>query len=155
TLGNNNKAVVNGVASPLKLKKNIVVINLENEKVEQNDVEHVKIWIDIDAGRSIRKNGAELEFEPGVNAFSKDKAGSIEGRIMPLDARAVVMSINGTDTSTAKPGREGEFKIVGLKAGNYKLVVHSTNNTYADAVMLNVPVHGKEDSQIGTITLHK
>ena len=67
-----------------------------------------------------------------VKAFSKEKAGGIEGRVAPAAAKAVVYAINGTDTSTALPEREGEFKIIGLKPGNYSLLVKATANNYKD-----------------------
>lgn len=155
TLGNNNTGVLNGATVALKLKKNTVIINLEDERIEQKNIDNVKIWLDIDAGRSIRRSGNQFEFEPGINAFSREKAGSIEGRVAPLDARAIVTAISGTDTATAKPEREGEFKIIGLKAGTYKLIVHSTTNSYADAVLSNITVRTKDDSHVGTITLRK
>jgi hypothetical protein len=155
TLGNNNTAVLNGVTSALTLKKNIVVINLEEEMVEQKNGDRVNLLLDLDAGRSVRRHGNGFEFEPGMKAFTKDKAGSIEGRVTPSDAKAIVMAINGTDTATAKPEREGEFKIIGLKAGIYKLVAHPTANNYVDATISNINVRTKEDSNVGTITLHK
>ena len=51
--------------------------------------------------------------------------------------------------------REGEFKIIGLKAGTYKLLVHPTANNYVDATINNIRVNAKEDSKVGTIILHK
>lgn len=155
TLGSNNRVVSNGVSAALTLKKNIVVIKLEEGMVDLNSGNHVGIWLDFDGGRSIRSHGNELVLEPGMKAFTKDKAGSIEGRVSPADAKAMVMAINGTDTATAKPEREGEFKIIGLKAGTYKLLVHPTANNYVDATINNIRVNAKEDSKVGNIILHK
>ena len=90
-----------------------------------------------------------------MKAFSKDKTGSLEGRVTPAEARAVVMAINGTDTATAKPEREGEFRIMGLKAGTYQLRVHATAGNYADATLSGIVVRTNEDTKTGTITLHR
>jgi hypothetical protein len=155
TLGNNNKAVLNGVTSALTLKNNIIVINLEEALVQLNTSANINVWLDFDGGLSVRRHGNEFELEPHIKAFSKEKAGSIEGRVSPAEAKAVVMAINGSDTATAKPEREGEFKITGLKAGSYKLLVHPTVNNYVDATINNINVSGKEDTHVGNITLHK
>lgn len=153
TFGSNNKAISNGVTSPLSLKKNVIVLDIKDDMVEQA-TGHVNLWLDLDGSQSVKRHGNELELEPGMKAFSKEKAGSIAGRVMPADAKAIVMAINGTDTATAKPEREGEFKIMGLKAGTYKLLVHATENNYVDASQ-NIVVRTKEDSHAGTISLHK
>jgi hypothetical protein len=155
TLGNNNKVVLNGVTSPVTLKNRQVVINLEEGMVELKPGGSVNIWLDFDAGRSIKVHGNEFELEPGMKAYTKNKAGTIEGRVTPANAKAMVMAISGNDTATAKPGNEGEFKIQGLKAGTYKLLVHPTANNYLDATLSNIAVNVNEDTHTGTITLHK
>jgi len=91
---------------------------------------------------------------PQVRAFRKEKSASIEGRVLPLQAQAMVMAISSTDTATAKPGPEGEFKIDGLKPGTYSLVVHATAGAFVDATLNNIVLGGKEDVRVGTITLH-
>ena len=155
TLGGNNKAMLNGVSSSLTLKKNPIVINLEDALVQSNNLGGMNIWLDFDGTLSIRARGNQFELDPVVKAFTKDKAGSIEGRVIPSEAKAIVMAINGTDTATARPEREGEFKIIGLKAGTYKLLVHPTANNYTDAVLANIKVNSKDDTHVGNITLHK
>ncbi|MBE7170762.1 MAG: DUF4382 domain-containing protein [Williamsia sp.] len=155
TLGTNNKVVYNGVTYPLGLKENSVEIKLEEEMVALNSNGAVSIWLDFDGGRSIRMNGNGFQLEPSIKAFSKEKGGRIEGRVTPSDAKPIVLAINGSDTATAKPEREGEFKIMGLKAGTYKLWVHATANNYADVVIPAITVRTNEDTKAGTITLHK
>jgi hypothetical protein len=155
TLGSNNSVVFNGNSFPLviKGKNNIVVIKLDDDIV-LGDPGQIDFSLDFDAGRSIRLHGNEFELNPQVKPFSKKKAGSIEGAVLPAQAQAVIMAISGTDTSTAKPEREGEFKIVGLKAGSYSLLFHATAGSYQDTTISNVTVAGKEDTHIGTIILH-
>lgn len=155
TLGSNNSLVYNGAKFSLSLKKAFVIINLEDELVEQQNGGTVHLWLDFDAGRSIRKEGNQFVLEPKLKCFSKTKSGAIEGRVLPDAARAIVMAINGTDTSTAKPEREGEFKIAGLKAGTYRLLVKATAGGYIDATVPNVVVRTKDDTNVGTIVLHQ
>ena len=155
TLGNNNKVVYNGLTSALTLKKNFLVISLEEQMSNFNSTDRINLWLDFDGNQSVRNHGNQFELEPRIKAFTKDQTGSIEGRVVPADARAIVMAINGTDTATAKPEREGEFKIIGLKAGNYKIVFHATANNYVDASLSNIVVRNREDSHAGTIMLHK
>jgi len=157
TLGSNNSVVLNGSILPISLKgnDNIVVIKLAELEISSTGNSVTNFWLDFDAGRSIRQHGDELELKPQVKAFRKEKTGSIEGRVLPAAANALVYAINGTDTASAKPEREGEFRIVGLKAGTYRLFIDATANGYIDRTIENVVVENKEDSKTGTITLIK
>ena len=131
------------------------MIKIDEAAVQLNSGGVTNFWIDIDAGRSIRKHGSDFELKPSVKIFSKEKSGGLEGRVLPKDANAVVMAINGTDTATAKPTSEGEFKINGLKAGTYSLVFHATANNYLDTTINNIVIKTKEDIKIPAVTLHK
>jgi hypothetical protein len=157
TLGTNNSVVLNGVSSPLIIKgnDNFVVIKIDESSVAVNSGGLTNFWIDIDAGRSIRQHGNDFELKPSVKVFSKEKSGGIEGRVLPAAAAAVVMAVNGTDTATAKPEAEGEFKFMGLKPGTYTLVYHATANNYVDATVENVVISGTEDTHVPDITLHQ
>lgn len=154
TLGNNNSITVNGTSVPLALdgNDNIVVIKLDNDLLDDHP-SSFDISIDFDAGRSLVQHGGRIELKPQTKAFRKSKSGSIEGRVLPLDANPVVMAIHGADTATAKPGHEGEFKIVGLTPGIYSLLVRSMSGIYRDTLISNISVQ-KEDVQAGTVTLH-
>lgn len=157
TLGANNSVVFNGATFPLLLKgnDNFVVIKIDESLVAVNSGGLTNFWVDIDAGRSIRKHGSDFELKPSVKVFSKEKAGGIEGRVLPADATAVVMAINGSDTASAKPEAEGEFKFIGLKPGTYSLLYHATANNYVDTTINNVTISGKEDVKVTTVTLHQ
>ncbi len=154
TLGNNNSVVVNGVTTPLVLNgnNNIVVIKLSDDFLDDHPSD-IRFTLDLDAGNSVRLHGGQLEFRPRVRPFRRERAGGIEGRVLPPQAQAMVMAFNGTDTATAKPEREGEFKIVGLKAGIYSLLVHPTTGGYKDTTLTNIVVAVREDTHAGTITL--
>lgn len=157
TLGNNNSVVLNGVSTPLSVKDkdNFIVIKLHELEISSQSNASTNFWLDFDAGRSIRRHGDRLELEPKVKAFRKDKTGSIEGRVLPAEANAIVYAINGTDTTSARPEREGEFKIIGLKAGTYSIVFDATANNYIDQVISGVRVEQQEDTKLGAVTLIK
>jgi hypothetical protein len=157
TLGVNNSVIFQGTQFPLSLKGNdkFIVIRIDESTVQINNGGLTNFWIDIDAGQSIKMKGSVFELKPNVKVFSKDKAAQIEGRILPQDANAVVMAFNATDTATAKPESEGEFRIIGLKPGTYSLQFHSTANHYLDTTINNIRISEKDDIKVGTITLHK
>ena len=149
--------VLNGASFPLTLNgnDNFVVIKIDESIVAVNSGGLTNFWIDIDAGRSIRQHGNDFELKPSVKVFSKEKSAGIEGRVLPAAAAAVVMAVNGTDTATAKPEAEGEFKFMGLKPGTYTLIYHATANNYVDATVANVVVSGTEDTHVPDVTLHQ
>jgi len=157
TLGNNNSVVFGGQTFPLftKSSENIIVIKLDDDFAGAGSLDQLDFSLDFDAGRSIRLHGDKFELDAQIRPFRKEEAGSIEGRVLPADAQAVVMAVNGTDTATAKPEREGEFKIVGLKEGTYTVIFHATANNYQDSVVQNVFVEKNEDAHIATVTLHQ
>jgi hypothetical protein len=157
TLGTNNSVVMNGTSFPLTLNgnDNFVVIKIDESVVAVNSGGLTNFWIDIDAGRSIRKHGNDFELKPSVKVFSREKSGDIEGRVLPAAAGAVLMAINGTDTATAKPESEGEFKFMGLKPGTYELIFHATTNNYLDATVDNLVISGIEDVHVPDVTLHQ
>ena len=157
TLGVKNSVSANGIVSPLVVKSNdnFVVIKIDESLVQLNAGALTNFWIDIDAGRSIKLHGKDFELKPSAKVFSKEKAGGVEGRVLPKDAAAIVMAINGTDTATAKPESEGEFKFIGLKPGTYSIRYHATAGNYIDATITNIKVSGKEEVKVATVTLIK
>jgi hypothetical protein len=157
TLGNSNSVELNGVSTPLTIHNNdnIIVLNIDESSVSINSGGLTNFWIDFDAGNSIRLNGNSLELKPDCKVFSKEKAGTIEGIVLPRNAAAIVMAIHGTDTATAKPEDSGEFKFIGLNPGSYTLVYHATANNYADTIVNGVIINGKEDVHAALVTLHQ
>jgi hypothetical protein len=147
---------------PLKIKdnENQIVANIDNSNFDIVAPDQVMFWIDFDAGRSIRvdnsgsgnNNGYELKAH--IKIFTHRNSGRIEGRVLPLAASPVVSAIIGSDTATAIPENDGEFKIVGLNAGTYT-VLFDGNNGYRDTTITNVVVRTGEDTRIPTITLRQ
>lgn len=162
-LGTRNSVMKDGQSFPLKLHNDDreVVVNLEGNNFEIIAPGQVLFWIDFDASRSIQidnsgsgnHNGFRLKSH--IRIFTKSHSGSIEGRVLPAEADARVMAINGTDTTIAIPeDDDGEFKIVGLNAGTYTVFVDGQNN-YRDTTIAGVMVRNNEDTHIPTITLKR
>lgn len=162
TLGIQNSVMKNGQSFPLKVHDNDreVVANLENGNFEILSSGQVLFWIDFDASHSIQvdnsgsgnNNGYRLKSH--IKIFTRSTSGSIEGKVLPAAADPLVMAINGTDTTMAVPDDDdGEFKIVGLNAGTYKVFIDGRNG-YNDTTINNVLVRNREDTHLSTITLH-
>ena len=162
TLGTQNAVMKNGVSSPLKLKDNDreVVINIGELDFDLSSQGQAQFWIDFDAAGSIRVdnsgpgNNNGFELRPHINIFGKNHSGGIEGKVFPAAAQPIVMTINGTDTTTAIPEREGEYKIMGLDEGTYKVILAGSNG-YLDTTLNNVTVRKGEDTHLPSITLHQ
>jgi hypothetical protein len=156
TLGTNNIGILNGVSVPLVIKgkdKNILVLTLEESLLSSTNGKF-QLSVDMDASRSVSKNGNEYDLLPEVKSFDRAESGSIEGKVLPVDAMAFVYAINGTDTASARPGKEGEFKIVGVKDATYKLLFQATANNYIDS-SIQVIVAGKKSISVPTVVLRK
>ena len=75
--------------------------------------------------------------------------------MLPRFADAIVKAVIGSDTATSIPDDDdGEFKIVGLIAGTYKVLIDGQNG-YNDTIINNVIVRNKEDTHLPVITLHQ
>ena len=161
TLGTQNSVMRNSQSFPLKVKDNDreVVVNIDNSNFDIVSQGQVMFWIDFDAGNSIQvdnsvsgnNNGYELKAH--LKAFSHHNSGRIEGKVLPAAADAVIKAIAGADTATAiAEHSDGEYKIVGLNAGTYKLIFEG-HNGYRDTAINNVVVRLNEDTHLPAITL--
>ncbi len=161
-LGTQNSVMKDGQSTPLRIKDEDreVIANLDASNFEISNGQ-VLFWIDFDAGNSIQadnsgsgnNNGYRLKSH--IKIFTRSRSGSIEGRILPRAADAIVKAVIGSDTATAIPFDDnGEFKIVGLNAGSYTLIIDGQNG-YRDTTINNVVVRNREDTHIPTITLHQ
>jgi hypothetical protein len=161
TLGTQNSVMKNGQQFPLKVKDEdrTVIANLDNRNFDITSSGQVLFWIDFDAGNSIQvdnsgsgnNNGYRLKSH--IKIFSRSNSGRIEGKVLPFAADAIVKAVIGSDTATAVPDDDnGEYKIVGLNAGTYKLIIDGQNG-YNDTTINNVIVRNREDTHISVITL--
>lgn len=163
TLGTQNSVMKNGQSFPLRVHDNDrqVVADLGDANFEIVPPGQVLFWIDFDAARSIQvdnsgsgnNNGYRLKSH--IRIFSRSHSGRIEGKVLPMAADPLVMAITGNDTTMAIPDDDdGEFKIVGLNAGTYKVFIDGQNN-YQDTTINNVVVSNGEDTHLPAITLHQ
>jgi hypothetical protein len=163
TLGTRNSVVVGGQTLTLNVHDNDrqVVVDLGSDDFDITQPGQMQFWIDFDAAHSIQvdnsgsgnNNGFRLRSH--IRIFGRSNSGSIEGKVLPRAANALVMAINGTDTTMAIPeDDEGEFKIMGLSAGTYKLFIDGRNN-YLDTTINNVVVRNREDTHVPAVTLHQ
>lgn len=161
-LGTQNSVMKNGQSFPLRVKSEDreVIANLDISNFEISNGT-VMFWIDFDAGNSIQvdnsgsgnNNGYRLKSH--VKIFSRSSSGRIEGRVVPLASDPIIKAVIGTDTATAIPDDDdGEFKIVGLTAGTYMLIIDGQNG-YNDTLIQNVIVRNREDTHLPLITLHQ
>ncbi len=158
TLGNNNSVMKNGVSFPLQLHNNDhhVVVNIDHD-VDETDNDHFRLWLDFDGHQSIiRLHHNEFELRPKIGHFSHNHSGEIEGKIRPSAAFPVIVAVvSGSDTLVAIPDNDdGEFKIRGIRSSSVKIII-TPSNGYKDSVINNVPIRRGDDTQLGSIILHK
>lgn len=162
-LGTQNSAMKDGQSFPLRVKDEDreVIANLDNSNFEITSTGQVLFWIDFDAGNSIQADnsgsgsGNGYRLKSHIKIFTRSLSGRIEGKILPRAADAIVKTVIGSDTATAIPDDDdGEFKIVGLNAGTYKVLIDGQHG-YNDTVINNVIVRNREDTHLPTITLHQ
>ena len=156
TLGGGNSVVFQGQSFPLVIKddNNTILIKLDDDFAPANVQGLLEFSLDFDAGRSIRMQNNNFEWHSAIRAFRHENSGSIEGKALPSSAQVSVTATNGTDTATASPEREGEFKITGLRPGNYTVSFHANAGAFQDTVLQNVIVTSGEDTHLQSVTLH-
>ena len=158
TLGTNNSLVKDSTSYPLNLwpgTDSVIVLRLGGDEWDRHGRRRCRLWVDFDVTRSIivvRNN--EFYLKPVLRPFTLIKSGSIEGKVLPVDAQAVVTVYSGTDTSYALPNRKGEFKVRGLLPGTYGILVNAGNG-YKDTTLASVQVGIFRETKLPTITLHK
>jgi hypothetical protein len=160
TLGNNNSVTLqNSTVIPLSIlndTQNMIYIKLFDEhRGRGSDDRTTAVRIDFDLGSSVVLINGKYFLKPVVRPFCNENFGEVEGKILPLDAKAVVRITDGAGfNAVALPFRGGEFKIRGLKAGTYTVTVEALA-PYKPQTINNVVVKKGEDTEIGTITLVK
>lgn len=158
TLGTKNSVVKGGVTYDLLLDSqtsNFLYIKLFDDHRERGNRNDVKVWVDFDIASSIVEANRKFYLKPVLRPFCNANFGEIEGKVLPLDAKAVVRVSNGAGfNAVALPSRDGAFKVRGLKDGTYSVTVEGLA-PYKSQTISNVVVKKGEDTKIGTITLVK
>ncbi|HEV7782071.1 MAG TPA: DUF4382 domain-containing protein [Chitinophagaceae bacterium] len=162
-LGTQNSAMKNGQSFPLRVKDEDreVIANVDAGNFEITPTGQVLFWIDFDAGNSIQEDnsgsgsGNGYRLKSHIKIFTRSNSGRIEGRVLPRAADAIVKAVIGSDTATAIPDHDdGEFKIAGLNAGTYKILIDGQNG-YSDTIINNIIVRNREDAHLPVIVLHQ
>lgn len=158
TLGTKNSVVISGVSYTLNLfphSNNYVYIKTHGE--DEDDLfkpGQTSMWLDFNVCKSIRSFDGQYYLAPFLKLYAKSKTGRIEGKVLPSAASPYVTAYNATDTASALPGNEGEYKIGGLKPGSYSVLFKGSNG-YKDTTINNVEVKSNHEMELRTITLHQ
>jgi hypothetical protein len=156
-LGTNNSVVKDSVTYPLNLGSNtptFITLKLEGNEFEEFASRRHRLWLDFDVSRSIIEVNGRFYLIPVMHTFVEKNTASVEGKVKPADAKAIITLFNNKDTAYALPNKEGEFKMRGLKNGTYKLFVKAFNG-YRDTTINNVVVLSPKTTSIGVIELKK
>jgi hypothetical protein len=154
-LGNNNSVVVAGVSYPLTLQnptQNYLYVHLNDRHRGRGQNGGVAVWVDFDLGRSIVQINGQYYLRPVLRPFCNNNFGSIEGKVGPAAARAVIKVYNSTDTAVAIPNPNGFFKVRGLNGGVYS-VLYDGKLPYGDTTINNVQVTIGRETRLDSVTL--
>ncbi len=156
-LSDNNSVVIDGETFKMTVPSGAqtgLKLNI-NAEIEAG-VTYV-LLLDFDAQRSVVKRGATSEYNlrPVVRATSEAISGNIAGTVSPVEARAAVFAIAGSDTlsTTYADTETGEFMLVGLEEGSYTVSVEAREDGYDSASEEDVEVTVGETNNIGEIEL--
>lgn len=117
--------VENGVIKEMMISEDFsegLILNYEFEMTSKKDV---SIVMDLDLERSVIQNGDNYTFYPVINVNEKEKAGSISGRVYPIDSLAKVEAYNtdGVRVNATIIRSDGSFVLAYLTPGSYNLMV--------------------------------
>jgi hypothetical protein len=158
TLGTKNSVVKAGVTYDLLLDSqtsNFLYVKLFDDHRERGNRNDVKVWVDFDIASSIVEANRKFYLKPVLRPFCNANFGEIEGKVLPLDAKAVVRVSNGAGfNAVALPSRDGSFKVRGLTDGTYTVTVEGIT-PYIMQTINSIVVKKGENTKIRTITLVK
>ena len=160
TLGTNNSVTLeNGDTKPLTIlneTQNMIYIKLYDEhRGRGSDNRSTAVRIDFDLASSVVVNNGTYFLRPVVRPFCNENFGEVEGKVLPLDAKAVVRITDGAGfDAVALPFKDGEFKLRGIKPGTYTVTIEPLA-PYLKETITNVVVVKGKDTELGTITLKK
>ena len=80
--------------------------------------------------------------------------GKIEGKVFPHAALPFVKAFNATDSASAIPENDGEYKIRGLRDGIYSIKFTGSNG-YRDTTISNIRVQRGSETHVTNITLSR
>ena len=125
TLGTNNTVVKDNVSYPLGLinpTNNYLYVRLFKEHKQRDSDDNTKTWIDFDIAKSIVEVNGAYFLKPVLRPFCDINFAAAQGKVLPGGIKATVSFSDGNGfNAVALPAPSGEFKIRGLKAGNYTI----------------------------------
>lgn len=124
-LGDNNNIVVDGVSYTLRTPSaQQSGLKLQVRQELEADTEYNFI-LDFDVDKSVVKAGAtgNYNLHPVMRLSAEAVTGSIVGSVHPTTYQALVVAKNGETEVSAYTNAEGDFKLVGLPAGTYRVTV--------------------------------
>ncbi len=153
-LDDENYAINNGVKHNLTIPSGMQTgIKLNHEfTIESGNLYELILDFNVDKSIHVTGNGKYM-MKPVIRVMPMVISGTISGQVFPLDARATVITVTGTDTVSTYPDEEGFFKLMALAAGNYDVEIHPGNTFYRDTVVSNVNVSAGQNTNINTIEL--
>jgi len=157
TLGPNNSLVKDSITYPLKSINGQVkiVIKVRHDEWDEVTPDNLQLWLDFDVQRSIiQVSRGKFILKPVIHVWTVRQTGAVSGRVLPKDAQSVITVYNSLDSLYAIPGRQGEFKVRGLKPGTYSVFVNAGNG-YNDTTLTDVEVERNRETKLPTITLSK
>jgi hypothetical protein len=158
-LGDNNSVVIDSVSYPLTLWNNqhTVTIQVKGADIDELTPDELQLWLDFDAGGSVVKvSNNRFVLKPKIKIFVPDLTSSIQGKISPRQAEAVVSAVANGDTLVAIPHHDnGWFKIRGLRGTTADVFINATAGNYQDTTITGVTLERGEATDLGTIRLHQ
>jgi hypothetical protein len=158
TLGTNNSVVISSTSHPLSLFPGLnkyAYVKIHNEDEDDNfRPGQTSMWLDFNICKSIIWRNGQYYLRPFLSVFAMHNTGSLEGKVLPNSAQPFVTAWNATDTASALPEHDGEYKIRGLNAGTYSVLFKGSFG-YKDTTLINVQVQNNGDIHLPLITLHK
>ena len=156
-LGSNNSVVVNGATYPLNTpsaQQSGLKLNLHADLTPGIVY---RLWIDFDANKSIVATGSgKYNLKPVIRTYSEATGGTLQGTVLPPDAKATVMAVSGTDTLYAVPSLVGFYRFAGINAGSWNLYfVPDSLTGYHNSNIANIAVQTGVVTNVPTVTLVK
>ncbi|WP_343308021.1 DUF4382 domain-containing protein [Chitinophaga niabensis] len=157
TLGPNNSLMKDSISYPLRSVNGQVklVIKVRHNEWDQVSADNLQLWLDFDVQRSIiQVSRGTFILKPVIHVWTVKQTGAVSGKVLPKDAQSIITVYNNLDSLYAIPGRDGEYKVRGLKPGTYSVFVNAGNG-YRDTTIADVKVERGKETKVPTITVKK